>query len=147
MVLLPTFGYDYVDDVMVTVHKAVDPSEEDWSRMVADLAAKLRELRGNLVLAGDIKLTARQRKGVADAVRGSKLKVAVLTESAVTRGILRAIGWLGGPPGLRPSAMEEIGGALEYLEIRGSQRVQVYGAIEKLRTSLNHSSGGSSSPS
>ena len=140
MIVLPTFGYDYVDDVMVTVHKAVDPSQEDWSQMLTDLQAKLRHLRGNLVLAGDIKLTARQRKGVADAVGGSRLKVAVMTESAITRGILRAIGWLGGPTGVRPFAMQELAGALDYLEVRGRQRRQVEDVIGKLRASLSESS-------
>jgi len=145
MIILPTFGYDYVDDMMITVHKDVDPTQEDWSRMLTDLKVKARELRSSLVLAGSIKLTARQRKELADTVGGSKLKVAVMTESAVTRGILRAIGWLGGPTNVRPFAMKDLGGALDFLEIREPRRRRVEVAIDALRAGLAEANSRSAS--
>jgi len=113
--------------------------------MLTDLKVKARELRSSLVLAGSIKLTARQRKELADTVGGSKLKVAVMTESAVTRGILRAIGWLGGPTNVRPFAMKDLGGALDFLEIREPRRRRVEVAIDALRAGLAEANSRSAS--
>ena len=132
MVVLPTLAYDFIDDVMITVHAAADPTQEDWARMLSDLRPMVRRLRCSLVVAGDIKLTAKQRKELADTVRTSKIKVAVLSESVITRGIMRAIGWLGGPGSARPFDMKSIEPALTYLEIPDAQRSQLRAAIKQL---------------
>ena len=136
MVVLATLAYDFIDDVMITVHAAADPTAEDWSRMLADLKPMVPRLRASVVVAGDIKLNARQRKQLADTVARWKIKVAVLSESVVTRGIMRAIGWLGGPNSARPFDMRSLDPAMTYLEIPDGRRPQLRATIKQLASVL-----------
>jgi hypothetical protein len=135
MVVLRTFAYAAVDDYLVFVHSDIDPSDEDWTQMIAETAPMVRTLKGTLVLAGDIKQSARQRKELAEALAGTPVKAAVLSGSALLRGAVTALGWLGGKH--RAFAMHELDKALDYLNVPPDSRRRIRDLISELRLRLD----------
>jgi len=108
-----TLRFALVEDLFLIVHAPVDPEPRDWSVLMAQSRASARGFRRCLVSSGDAKLTAKQRGELAAFVKGHECKVAVLLDSAVTRGMVTALGWVTGK--YRAFGSEDIEGAAAYL--------------------------------
>ncbi len=109
---MKTIAWRTVGDLIAIVHSnlPMDP---------ADVEGVLRALRQPstkkvLVHAGGrAVLDARQRSELAAVVKDNDLRVVVLTDSAVQRGVVTALGWITGRhSSFSPGQLEE---ALEYL--------------------------------
>jgi hypothetical protein len=91
-----TLRFDIVDHVLVIVHADVPPADDDWSRLVLVRNANRQKIRGNLVIAPPrASINAAQRADVAAFTRETGILIAVVTESALVRGVALAIGLLG----------------------------------------------------
>ncbi|HYQ26559.1 MAG TPA: hypothetical protein VER04_05045 [Polyangiaceae bacterium] len=85
-----------MDHVMLVVHADVPPDEDEWARMTVVRDANRAKIRGVVVVApARASLNAAQRADVAQFVRASGASVAVVTDSALMRGVARAVGFLG----------------------------------------------------
>lgn len=108
-----TLRFAAVDDVFLIVHAHVDPDPREWSRLMDESRANVHRLRRCLVSSADSKLTAKQRSDLGEFVKNHECNVAVLVDSAVTRGIVTALGWVTGK--YRAFGSDDIEGAVAYL--------------------------------
>jgi hypothetical protein len=108
-----TLRFTKVDDLLLVVHALVDPDPHEWSAMIAESRARAHGYRRVLVVASNVRLKASQRSELADFVNSNDVKVAVLVDSAVARGMVTALGWVTGK--YRAFPTDDIEAAIAYL--------------------------------
>jgi hypothetical protein len=135
VIVQATLAYTHIDDLYIVVHPSADPAPEHWTPMIDDVIRLRGRLTGCLVVAGNIKLDARQRSQLAEALRDQKIQVAVLISSPVTRGIVTALGWLVG--GYRAFEMSRLEDAIDYLGISVARSDRVRATVAEMRQRLN----------
>jgi len=127
--------FDLVDHVLLVVHADVPPTDEDWGRMVTVRNANMQRLRGILVVAPPrAVINTAQRADVAKFMRETGHGIAVLTESALIRGVARAVGLLGVQ--VRAFAFSELGSALNYLLVPVARHAELTRRVELMRSQL-----------
>jgi hypothetical protein len=77
---------------------------------------------------------AKQRKVLAEAMKGEDTRVAVMTDSLLARGILTALAWLGLPQ--RGFAMDDLRAAGPYLELSSEELRHAADELPRLRSEL-----------
>ena len=126
--------FDLVDHVLVIVHADMPPLDEDWRRMAVFRDANRDRIRGNLVIAPPrASISASQRADVASFMRG-QVSIAVVTDSALIRGIARAVGFLGVQ--VRAFSPRELESALNYLLVAASKHQEIIRRIDGLKAQL-----------
>jgi hypothetical protein len=130
-----TLRFAVVDDLFLIVHAPVDPDPREWSRLMLESHASMHRVSRVLVSSADSKLTPKQRGELADYVKNHECKVAVLLDSAITRGMVTALGWVTGKYRAFPS--DGIEGALSYLSSR-LDSATVRDAIRLMRKEMQH---------
>lgn len=81
-----------VDDVLVT-YTVGEVQDAIWSRYLA--AIQNDKIRINLAFSSNGSLTALQRKTASDALKAKNIPAVVVTDSALVRGVVTAMTWLG----------------------------------------------------
>jgi len=109
-----TLRFARLEDLLLIVHAPIDPDPREWNVLMAESRPKEHGIRRCLVSSADAKLTAKQRGELADFLKHHDCRVAVLLDSAVTRGMVTALGWVTGKYRAFPS--NDIEGALAYLD-------------------------------
>jgi hypothetical protein len=109
-----TLRYASVDDIFLIVHAHVDPDPTEWNLLMEQSRASVRRYRRCLVSSADSKLTAKQRNDLGEFVKTNECNVAVLVDSALTRGMVTALGWVTGR--YRAFNSDDVEGAVAYLE-------------------------------
>ena len=134
-----TMSHQWHNAVIYVAHSSETPVNEDWDAFL-DAVATYERSNGrvrflvNTEMAGP---NAAQRRKLNDLMNrlGSKLRVAVLSESMVVRGIIQALSWMNVieirsfPPGA-------IAAALGYLEAEAdalavAKALKIFEQIEK----------------
>jgi hypothetical protein len=127
--------FDIVDHVMLIVHADVPPDPEDWARMVVVRNANREKIRSNLVVAPPrASINAGQRSDVAQFMKETGITIAVVTDSALIRGVARAVGFLGVQ--VRAFAPAEIASALNYVVVAPSRHADMIRRIDAMKTQL-----------
>src|SRR4051812_35792692 len=107
------------DRVYALVYGAGAPTDEEWLHCLA----LCRERAGGdsrfLVETRGGGPDAKQRKVLADALKGEDARVAVMTDALLARGILTALAWLGLPQ--RGFALHDLRAAGAYLELTSEE--------------------------
>jgi hypothetical protein len=135
---MPTCFYDRHKRCIVFVcgERAID--DRDWDAYLAFVSAILEEGLANrsLVLAKG-SLTTTQRKKLARVVEPYQktLKSAVVTESAIVRGIVTALQWFHRDV-FRTFAPSDPDRALEFLDLRERDRADVRELVLSLQKKL-----------
>ncbi|HYP87000.1 MAG TPA: hypothetical protein VEQ59_02590 [Polyangiaceae bacterium] len=130
-----TLRFDIVDHVLVIVHADVPPADDDWRRLILVRNANRQKIRGNLVVAPPrASINAAQRADVAAFTRETGIVIAVVTESALVRGVALAIGLLGVP--VRGFAPLQLKSALDFLSVPSSRHAELLRTVEALRAQL-----------
>lgn len=81
-------------DVVIFVASAGDVSDDAWGRYVKH--ASRPDIRFNLVIAlGQLGITSKQRKTMADVARVRGIDTAAVTDSRIVRGMITAVSWVG----------------------------------------------------
>ena len=131
-----TLRFDIVSHVILIVHADVAPDANDWKRMMIVRDAHHDKLRGVLVVAPPrAKLSASQRSDVTRSMRETGASTAVVTDSALVRGVARAIGFLGVP--VRAFSPTEVASALNFLAIPPTRHDDFIRRIEALKMQLS----------
>lgn len=131
--------FDIVDHVMLVVHADVEPSDSDWARLVVVRNAGRARLRGTLVVAPPrASINAAQRADVAKFMKETGSSIAVVTDSALIRGVAMAVGFLGVK--VRAFAPNAITAALNFLAVPESRYATFVHRIEALKAQLNSAS-------
>jgi hypothetical protein len=120
---------------MVIVHADVPPDEGDWARMVVVRNGNRDKIRSNLVIAPPrATINAGQRADVAQFMKETSISIAVVTDSALIRGVARAVGFLGVQ--VRAFSPTELASALNYLVVPQSRHEAMVRRIDALTTQL-----------
>jgi hypothetical protein len=130
-----TFRFDIVEHVILVVHADMPPSEADWARMVVVRNANRDRLRSTLVVAPPrASINASQRSDVAQFMKGTGSSIAVVTDSALIRGVARAVGFLGVQ--VRAFQPSEMANALNFLVVPPSRHADMLRRIEGMKAQL-----------
>ncbi len=120
---------------MLIVHADTPPLDEDWARMAVFRNANRDKIRSNLVIAPPrASISASQRADVASFMRESAVSIAVVTDSALIRGVARAVGFLGVQ--VRAFSPKELESALNYLIVPPSKHAEMIRRIDSLKAQL-----------
>jgi len=120
---------------MLVVHADMPPSDADWARMVVVRNANRDRIRSNLVVAPPrASINASQRSDVAQFMKANGTSIAVVTDSALIRGVARAVGFLGVQ--VRAFAPNELTSALNFLVVSPSRHPEFGRRIEIMKAQL-----------
>lgn len=134
-----TLRFDIIDHVMLIVHADVAPSDSDWARLSVVRNGSRGKLRGTLVIAPPrASINAAQRADVAKFMKETGSSVAVLTDSALIRGVAMAVGFLGVK--VRAFAPNALTAALNFLVVPESRYAVFTRRVEALSAQLNSAS-------
>lgn len=133
-----TMGWHFSDQLSVTVHGTLDPSDEEWQSYLDDLRS-LPNVADIVVLVysegGGPKALHRAALERALAEAGKpKVRVALVSANRVMRGIGTAISWFN--PHLRVFAPSKLDAALGYLELEPDGAADARRRLCDLGTSL-----------
>src|SRR5262245_61309069 len=96
--------------VYLLVHAPGIPRDEDWNEFIKDVTTTV--LPGIVVVAGTSKLSPSQRIDVQRWFEKNGVKGSVVTDSAVARGVVTALGWF--KVKLRAFSTRDVEHAFEY---------------------------------
>lgn len=120
---------------MLVVHADIPPDEHDWARMTVVRNANRARIRGTLVIAQPrASLSASQRADVAQFMKSTGTSVAVVTDSALIRGVARAVAFLG--VNVRAFAPAELPDALGFLLVPQAKQSDMLRRIEAMQAQL-----------
>lgn len=137
-----TCGWSKVGDVCIYVSAAGPPSEADWNEYL--IWFKKEGARASLARSELLALVfdrspgpnANQRKLLNDATAGVKLRSAVMTKSAVARGIVTAMNWFKSDS-YKAFTPEEIEGAMTFLNTPKPMMGELRAAVQSLASTLD----------
>lgn len=130
-----TLRFDIVDHVFLCVHADVPPNDEDWSRLTVVRNANRNKIRSNLVVAPPrASINSAQRADVAKFMKETGTNIAVVTDSALVRGVARAVSFMGVP--VRAFSVSELRSALDYLVVPVSRQAEFIRRVEILKAQL-----------
>ncbi len=111
-----TLKHGFSNSTCVLVHTHESPKPDEWEEFVRELEGKMHravlKTERLLVFTDGASLDVKQR-GDMQRVTKAGLKIAVLTESRVVRGVITALGWFGAT--IRGFGHAEVDEALGWL--------------------------------
>ena len=127
--------FDILDHVMLIVHADMPPTDSDWTRMMMVRNAHLDKLRSVLVIAQPRSgINASQRSDAASFMKSEGRSIVVVTDSALIRGLARAVSLLG--VNVRAFAPTELSRALEFAFVPPSRHADFVRRIETMKAQL-----------
>ena len=135
---MKTMAFRYTDGLLLVAHGAQAPSESDWSGYLRYCEHHMpRTCRRTLVRTRGGGPDAAQRKRAQQLITTisqgivEPLRVAVVTDSTLVRGIVTALNWFN--PHTRAFAPDALSQALDYLSVPpGEPAARVTGELQKL---------------
>jgi len=141
MLVLPTLAAAYHAGVLVYVGRAsTPPAEADWAEHLRLIGRNRtpEEMRGLVVDPGPGP-NLHQRHLVLSATAGHVVRVAVLTNSAIARGIAAVFAFAN--PGYKAFPLEKQTEALDFLDIHPSMHAEFTQLVRTLEAKLEQASG------
>lgn len=129
-------SYELVGSIFVVVHTSQPPSDEEWTRYLESFRPHRDEVAGILVYTLGGGPSAKQRGALVTVFGDRPPPTAVLTSSAIARGMVTALAWLKGNF-IQAFKPDELAAALSYLAVEPSRRGPVERAFYKLNEGLN----------
>ena len=117
-----TMAFAYVDGVLLAVHPAANPSEPEWEAYIRFCEQLPKTCRRTLAVTAGGGPNAVQRKLLQERYlrafvndKMNPMKVAVVTNSSIVRGIVTALNWFN--PNTSAFPADAIHEALRYLGV------------------------------
>ena len=107
--------FEVVGDLFLVVHRAAPPSDSEWSAYLATWKGIDMARSRTLVFTDGGGPSTIQRKRANDLLRGQESTTAVVTSSALVRGIVVSLSWFN--PKIRAFSPEEGVAAFRYLSV------------------------------
>jgi hypothetical protein len=127
---LGTMRWVLVDDVMVTFATPGEIDNQSLTAWTKDIKSKpVAKLLGANI--GVVEANSAQRKLAADTVRSKNVPVAIVSDQALTRGVVTAASWLGA--NIRAFSWSQLREATLFLDIHPPLQDKVIDALMKLR--------------
>lgn len=134
-------AFEMVGSTIVIVYGATPPSDKEYLACLGELEKRARVITGALVYSlGGGPLKAAQRQAAARVWREAphKPKVAVLTDSALVRGVFTAVAWIIGEQ-IKSLPCSDVAAAAEYL---GESRAVLASVVARLCRTLEDTRDG-----
>jgi hypothetical protein len=131
-----TFAARWLDNCAVFVHSLDQPTQEEWAQIVEVYRQhpKRREQPVLVYSDGGAPNTV-QRAEITKFLGDVKPRMAVLTESVITRTASKALSLL--MPEFRVFNVNQLDHALTHLKLDGRDRAQVTRVLDELRRALS----------
>lgn len=116
--VLSTIAFGLVDGVIIYIGTDQAPSDADWSEYIAFVEQSIlgQSTARALVVVSGGGPSGVQRQKLHGATRHVSLSVAVVTQSAIARGLVTALSWV--KSGYRAFTTEDLEGALDFLGVK-----------------------------
>lgn len=130
-----SFAARRVHNVILYVHTAAPPTEDDWDGVLGyyQEALDVKDLR-TLVYTDGAAPNASQRARLNAVLGARRVRIAVLTPSALARAAGTAIGWF--RPEVRVFGATDFGKAMEHLSVAGEAAADVGRVLDELKAEL-----------
>ena len=123
-----------IKHVIVVCGTAGKVSNEKWEAYLKDL--KTKNIKKCLSLsAGTSEVTSVQRAAAADILKKLDIKMAVVTDESLIRGMVTAASWLGAD--IKAFSWSDLAEALKYLEVPAHLQARVMITANSLKTACN----------
>lgn len=123
-----------VRDVLIYVHTAAPPDDEEWDEVLKFYETTRPERKVcTLVYTEGGAPNAAQRARL-NASLGPGVRIAVLTSSAIARAAGTAVTWF--RPHVRVFGPKDLQGAMDHLELPPDNRQEIGDALQELKRSL-----------
>ncbi|NUP09677.1 MAG: hypothetical protein HOW73_26835 [Polyangiaceae bacterium] len=129
---MATMRYELFGDTLAILHMANAPSDDEWEGMLVYLRANWPARV--VVFTDGGGPTTLQRGRLNDALSGKPLKTAVVTSSAVVRGIVTALSWFNA--GIKTFTPDRAPAALRYLGVAVDAHEHLMQQVLKLSKQL-----------
>ncbi len=124
-----------VRNVLIYVHTAAPPNDEEWDEVLSFYEAGTREQKVcTLVYTEGGAPNAAQRARLNARLGPGLVRIAVLTSSAIARAAGTAVTWF--RPHVRVFGPNDLQGAMDHLELSPEGRQEVGEALQELKRSL-----------
>lgn len=128
------------DGVFIGVYDAEPPTDREWQLALDLVRERVSEIRCGLIVTDGGGPNAQQRKALDEQLKHQRgTPRAVVTSSAIARGIVTATSWLGHR--LKAFSPDELSLAFEFLEVPHERRAALMAQVQKLRDELHESPG------
>lgn len=128
----PRFAWLVDGNLVIAVHSTENPTNEEWDAYLA-AGSKALDQHGSIrslaySLGGSPNSV--QRSKTNELFKGRPQRVAVMLNSAITRGVVTALGWFN--PEIRAFNLEQSDAACEYLGLDALQTRKVREQIQQM---------------
>jgi hypothetical protein len=131
--------YAIRDDLFVVVHRARPPTDAEWTDYLDSWKPLDMSAMRTLVFTDGGGPNPAQRKAANAALAGKSSLTAVVSSSALVRGIVTALGWFN--PKIKAFGPEDAEHAFAYLGIRTPEETtRTWLLVERLKTKLGDAS-------
>jgi len=132
-----THQWAFLDDMMISLSTTGQFSTDVWNAFVNDIKTK-PITRYLATTVGPVETTSLQRKLAFDATRSKGLRVAVVTDEKMVRGIVTAASWVG--VNAKAFPWDELRDAVRHLGETSDDKIdRVTNVVMKLRSSAEQS--------
>jgi hypothetical protein len=135
---MTTMLFERVWDVLVVLHGAENPSEDEWNayvRLVHDAQFSTTPMTGVFVTTHGGAPNAIQRRSITEAAGLGEPVICVCTDSVIARGVVTAFSWIYRTP-LRAFRLDEVDRALEALKVDPGRRSEVIATLTRLKRQM-----------
>jgi hypothetical protein len=112
-------GFAAVDDLVVAVHSAAPPSEEEWAGYIATMRKIGPEKVCGLAFTDGGAPDSKQRKLLNDVLGGRPRIAAVVSGSTLVRSVVTALTWFN--PDVKAFSPDRVNDAYAYLKLTTAQ--------------------------
>jgi|HubBroStandDraft_2_1064218.scaffolds.fasta_scaffold434375_2 hypothetical protein len=129
-----TMSFREVGGVLLCVHPAGPPSERDWDAYVEFCKKLPKSCARTMVVTRGGGPDAKQRKKLNDEyLKDVKMKVAVVTDAAMVRGIVTALSWFNDQiRSFTYAGGQGVQEAMKYLTVEGGDADRIAAEIKKM---------------
>jgi hypothetical protein len=138
---MKNFVFEVVDDCIVCLGSKNPPSDAEWDAYIAALEACLKKNDHKvniIVITRGGAPTPAQRHTLNETTArhnsSSASKVAVLTSSAIARGVVTALSWFS--PVYKAFAEDDLDGAVDFLDVPSHKVFSIRGAVRALEKQI-----------
>lgn len=124
------------DRVLFVFHPDTAPAPSDWEAYLDTYAKNVEQLTGVLVVTEGGAPNSAQRKQLSEVYRRTRMvPVAIVCDSAITRGAITAFHWLGMVT-MVPFSPSQLDGAFEVVQASASTRAKIRTELRRLSTQI-----------
>jgi hypothetical protein len=129
-----TMLFGSIGGILIGVHSEQAPSRADWGAWVAFTEANAKSTRAILVLTEGAGPNGTQRAKMAKVKEVLPFPTAIVTHSAIARGIATAFAWIG--KNVRAFSPDQLGDALLYLTVPAASQPELLSEVASMRVRI-----------